>query len=57
LWFIGSATQYWQFLVLGLLVGVAGASFTVGIAYTSKWFDTFRLKKNPCICHQLKNIL
>jgi NNP family nitrate/nitrite transporter-like MFS transporter len=24
---------------LGLLVGVAGASFTVGIAYTSKWFD------------------
>jgi NNP family nitrate/nitrite transporter-like MFS transporter len=39
LWFIGSATQYWQFLVLGLLVGVAGASFTVGIAYTSKWFD------------------
>ncbi len=39
LWFIGSATQYWQFLVLGLLVGVAGASFTVGIAYTAKWFD------------------
>ncbi|CAB9539429.1 Nitrate/nitrite transporter NarK/U 1 [uncultured Gammaproteobacteria bacterium] len=39
LWFIGSATQYWQFLVLGLLVGIAGASFTVGIAYTSKWFD------------------
>ncbi|MBA5248684.1 MAG: NarK/NasA family nitrate transporter [Gammaproteobacteria bacterium] len=39
LWFIGSATEYWQFLVLGLLVGVAGSSFTVGIAYTSKWFD------------------
>ncbi|BAS67110.1 MFS transporter [Bathymodiolus septemdierum thioautotrophic gill symbiont] len=39
LWFIGSATQYWQFLILGLLVGVAGASFTVGIAYTAKWFD------------------
>jgi NNP family nitrate/nitrite transporter-like MFS transporter len=39
LWFIGSATKYWQFLVLGLFVGVAGASFTVGIAYTSKWFD------------------
>jgi NNP family nitrate/nitrite transporter-like MFS transporter len=39
LWFIGSATKYWQFLILGLFVGVAGASFTVGIAYTSKWFD------------------
>ncbi len=39
LWFIGSATEYWQFLVLGLFVGVAGASFSVGIAYTAKWFD------------------
>jgi len=39
LWFIGEATKYWQFLLLGLFVGVAGASFSVGIAYTSKWFD------------------
>ncbi len=39
LWFIGNATKYWQFLVLGLFVGVAGASFSVGIAYTSKWFE------------------
>ena len=39
LWFIGSATQYWQFLVLGLFVGVAGASFSVGIAYTARWFS------------------
>jgi len=38
LWFIGSATEYWQFLVLGLLVGIAGASFSVGIAYTARWF-------------------
>jgi len=38
LWFISSATQYWQFLVLGLFVGVAGASFAVGIAYTARWF-------------------
>ena len=42
LWFIGSATEYWHFLVLGLFVGIAGASFSVGIAYTAKWFD----KKN-----------
>lgn len=38
LWFIGDATKYWQFLVLGLFVGVAGASFSVGIAYTARWF-------------------
>lgn len=39
LWFIGEATQYWQFLILGLFVGIAGASFSVGIAYTARWFD------------------
>ncbi len=39
LWFIGSATEYWQYLVLGLLIGVAGASFAVGISYTARWFD------------------
>ena len=38
LYFIGSATEYWQFLVLGLFVGVAGASFSVGVTYTAKWF-------------------
>ncbi|GAB4348503.1 MAG: nitrate/nitrite transporter [Gammaproteobacteria bacterium] len=38
LWFIGSATQYWQFLILGFFVGIAGASFSVGIAYTARWF-------------------
>ncbi len=38
LWFIGNATKYWQFLVLGLFVGIAGASFSVGIAYTARWF-------------------
>ncbi|OMH39123.1 nitrate/nitrite transporter [Motiliproteus sp. MSK22-1] len=39
LWLIGEATQYWQFLILGLFVGIAGASFSVGISYTAKWFD------------------
>ena len=39
LWFISEATQYWQFLVLGLFVGIAGASFSVGIAYTARWFS------------------
>lgn len=32
------ATAYWQYLVLGLFIGLAGTSFAVGIAYTSAWF-------------------
>lgn len=33
------ANQYWQYLVIGLFVGLAGGSFAIGIAYTSAWFD------------------
>jgi NNP family nitrate/nitrite transporter-like MFS transporter len=36
------ATQYWQYLVIGLFVGLAGGSFAVGIAYTSAWFEKER---------------
>jgi NNP family nitrate/nitrite transporter-like MFS transporter len=32
------ADRYWQYLVLGLFIGLAGTSFAVGIAYTSAWF-------------------
>jgi MFS transporter, NNP family, nitrate/nitrite transporter len=32
------ADRYWQYLVLGLFIGMAGTSFAVGIAYTSAWF-------------------
>lgn len=32
------ATEYWQYLTIGLFVGMAGGSFAVGIAYTSAWF-------------------
>ena len=39
IWMIGEATEYWQFLVLGLFVGLAGGSFSVGIAYCARWFD------------------
>jgi MFS transporter, NNP family, nitrate/nitrite transporter len=35
---LSRATQYWQYLVLGLFIGLAGTSFAVGIAYTSAWF-------------------
>ena len=39
IYMISYATEYWQFLVLGLFVGLAGGSFSVGIAYVAKWFD------------------
>ena len=40
IYMISLATEYWHFLVLGLFVGLAGGSFSVGIAYVAKWFDT-----------------
>ncbi len=36
------ATAYWQYLVIGLFVGLAGGSFAIGIAYTSAWFSKER---------------
>ncbi|MDP3848088.1 MAG: nitrate/nitrite transporter [Pseudomonas sp.] len=39
IYLISLATEYWHFLVLGLFVGLAGGSFSVGIAYVAKWFD------------------
>jgi NNP family nitrate/nitrite transporter-like MFS transporter len=41
-WLLSYATEYWQYLTLGLFIGVAGGSFAVGIAYTSAWFDKER---------------
>ncbi|HLD68583.1 MAG TPA: nitrate/nitrite transporter [Pseudomonas sp.] len=39
IYMISQATAYWHFLVLGLFVGLAGGSFSVGIAYVAKWFE------------------
>ncbi|MCA1246092.1 nitrate/nitrite transporter [Massilia sp. MS-15] len=38
IWLIGYATAYWHFLVLGLFVGLAGGSFSVGTPYVARWF-------------------
>ena len=38
IYLISFCTEYWQYLVTGLFVGVAGGSFTVGIAYCARWF-------------------
>jgi len=42
IWFIGSATELWQLLVLGLFVGLAGGSFSVGTPYVARWFPRSR---------------
>jgi MFS transporter, NNP family, nitrate/nitrite transporter len=42
IWLISVATAYWHFLVLGLFVGVAGGSFSVGISYVARWFPKKR---------------
>ena len=39
IWLIGYATAYWHFLVLGLFVGLAGGSFSVGTPYVARWFS------------------
>ena len=36
------ATQFWQFLVIGLFVGLAGGSFSVGTPYVARWFPRHR---------------
>ncbi|AJX33512.1 major Facilitator Superfamily protein [Burkholderia oklahomensis C6786] len=42
IWLISYATQLWQFLVLGLFVGLAGGSFSVGTPYVARWFPKAR---------------
>ena len=39
---VSSADNYYQFLLAGLGFGLSGASFAVGIAYTSVWFSKER---------------
>ena len=33
------ATAYWHFLVIGLFIGLAGGSFSVGTPYVARWFS------------------
>jgi NNP family nitrate/nitrite transporter-like MFS transporter len=42
IWLISYATEYWHFLVLGLFVGLAGGSFSVGTPYVARWFPKNR---------------
>ena len=38
IWAMSYATAYWHFLVIGLFVGLAGGSFSVGTPYVARWF-------------------
>ncbi len=38
IWLMRYATEYWHFLVIGLFVGLAGGSFSVGTPYVARWF-------------------
>jgi len=42
IWLMAYATQYWHFLVIGLFVGLAGGSFSVGTPYVARWFPPKR---------------
>jgi MFS transporter, NNP family, nitrate/nitrite transporter len=42
IWCMSYATAYWHFLVIGLFVGLAGGSFSVGTPYVARWFPKNR---------------
>ena len=42
IWMMAYATQYWHFLTIGLFVGLAGGSFSVGTPYVARWFPKNR---------------
>ncbi len=42
IWLMSYATVYWHFLVIGLFVGLAGGSFSVGTPYVARWFPKSR---------------
>ncbi|MGG4606493.1 MFS transporter [Paenalcaligenes sp. Me131] len=42
IWLMSFATQYWQFLILALFVGLVGGVFSVGTPYVARWFPKNR---------------
>ncbi|MGE5089354.1 MAG: MFS transporter [Candidatus Levyibacteriota bacterium] len=42
IWLMAYATQFWHFIVIGLFVGLAGGSFSVGTPYVARWFPKNR---------------
>ncbi len=42
IWLMAYATAFWHFLVIGMFVGLAGGSFSVGTPYVARWFPRNR---------------
>ena len=42
IWLMSYATAYWHFLFIGIFVGLAGGSFSVGTPYVARWFPPSR---------------
>lgn len=42
IWMMSYASAYWHFIVIGLFVGLAGGSFSVGTPYVARWFPKRR---------------
>jgi MFS transporter, NNP family, nitrate/nitrite transporter len=42
IWLMAYATEFWHFIVIGLFVGLAGGSFSVGTPYVARWFPKNR---------------
>ncbi|MBI5277199.1 MAG: NarK/NasA family nitrate transporter [Burkholderiales bacterium] len=42
IWLMAYATEFWHFLAIGLFVGLAGGSFSVGTPYVARWFPKNR---------------
>ena len=42
IWLMAYATAFWHYLVIGLVLGLAGGSFSVGTPYVARWFPRQR---------------
>ncbi|HEX6018945.1 MAG TPA: nitrate/nitrite transporter [Burkholderiaceae bacterium] len=42
IWLMSYASAFWHFLIIGLFVGLAGGSFSVGTPYVARWFPKHR---------------
>jgi len=42
IWLMAYATEFWHFLFIGLFVGLAGGSFSVGTPYVARWYPKHR---------------
>jgi NNP family nitrate/nitrite transporter-like MFS transporter len=42
IWLMAYATAYWHYLAIGLVLGLAGGSFSVGTPYVARWFPKRR---------------